>query len=256
MDEGEWSGHFALHFRPIEDWLLFAGYSRANKGGTFSAPFTGGTVTPVTQEVLETYEGGVKVSMFDRRIRLNASGYYSDYTDYQGFIFLNLATSFRNLDAEVTGFEVELFALPRDDLEFGLGIGYLDTEADTRVPTAGGGTKSTNLPLAPKWSVNGLARKTWAAFGGTVALQADFTYSDDHFSDVLNTPSGHIDSSIVGNASLGYTSGDGRWSLSLHVRNIGDDETPIYRIPTAIGFNQDMYGFPRWVFGELTYRWF
>jgi iron complex outermembrane receptor protein len=66
--------------------LAYATVSTGFKGGGVTArPFTkaqakNGTFTP---ETLTAYEGGLKTDLFDRKLRLNLSGFYNDYKNIQ-----------------------------------------------------------------------------------------------------------------------------------------------------------------------------
>ena len=72
------------------------------KGPGFNAPLDGSLVpdeVPFKGEVLTAYELGVKSTLFDGRARLNASGFYYDYQDYQSFDQRGLTLVVRNKDA-------------------------------------------------------------------------------------------------------------------------------------------------------------
>lgn len=252
-NKGEWSGHLALNYHPSENILTYISYYRANKAGAWNAPFTGGDVTPLKQEVLTSVEGGFKATLLDKRMQLNMSVFHYFYEDYQGFIFQNLATSLTNLDADVTGVEAEIDLAPGDGWRLRFGAAYLNSSADTNVP-AEGGVRDSILPLAPTWNLNGLAQKTWAIGNGFVTAQAGIVYTGEQFSDILNTPAGHLESRIIGNARLSYTTEDDRFSVALIARNLGDDDKPIFRIPTHVGYTQDMYDHPTQFLVEISYK--
>ena len=68
--EGEWSGTFEINWRPDEAWLLYAKYSRGNKAGGFNTGYGGYFTRDVFEfggEVLTSYEGGFKSTIFDGR---------------------------------------------------------------------------------------------------------------------------------------------------------------------------------------------
>ena len=253
-DESDWSGKAGLEWRPSDDVMAYASYSRGIKSGGFNAPFLGGEVTDFGSETLNSIEFGVKSLLFGSNARLNVAAFYYDYADYQGFTFVNLAPQISNMDAKVTGLEAEFYATPGEGWDIGLGLSLLDTTIEAVVLPATR-VADRSLPLAPEISVNGLIRKSWLAFGGTLALMGDVVYTDEYFSEALNNPSGLVDSRVIGNARLTFTSADERWEIGLMVRNIGDEEILNYRTPTGFGFNQDHYGRPRWVSGQFGYRW-
>lgn len=252
-NNGEWSGQLALNYKPTDDVLIYLSGNRSNKAGGWNAPFTGGAVLPLDQEILTSIEGGFKALVADGRLQVNASAFHYFYKDYQGFTFVNLATLLTNLDANVTGAEIELDAAPAEGWRVRVAAGYLDTEADTNVPTATGFRDSV-LPLAPKWNINASIRKEWPAFGGMLSVSANGVYTSEQYSEVLNAPAGLIPERIIGNARVAYTTGDERTQIAVSVRNIGDDEKPIFRIPTHVGYTQNMYDQPTHVLAEVSYN--
>ena len=67
-----------LNYKPNATTLLYALVSRGYKGGNY--PIINATARsqfqPVKQEELTDYEAGFKIGLFDRKVQLNASGYY------------------------------------------------------------------------------------------------------------------------------------------------------------------------------------
>jgi len=251
--DGEWSGKVELDWRPNEDWLLYASFSRGAKGAGYNAPFLGGVVLPFDGETLDSYEAGFKATLLDGRARLNASGFHYEYSDYQGFSFVNLATLITNLDADADGVEVELAATPAAGWDLLLGMSWLDARVhDVVLPS--GRLTDREMPVAPELSLNGLLRYSWPLWHGTGALQADFSWNDAYYSEVLNNPAGRVDERVVGNLRASYTTGDERWEIALLVRNVADADSPPYRIPTGLGINQEQHARPRWVSGQLIHR--
>ena len=143
--------------------------------------------------------------------------------------------------------------------ELGWNAAPFDVPTDIALgPNAGGVIVSDrDLVLAPDITVNGLARYEWPMFGGMMSIQADFTYVGDQFFDINNHPDSKEDAYELGNARLGFVSSDGRYEISLAVRNITDEDYRVYNIPLAQfgGFSQNMIGRPRWVSGTLRVSW-
>lgn len=73
-DSSDWlySWKAQVEYRPQRDLLVFAGYSRGTKAGSFNAPFAGGATPPDAEvpykpEKLDSYEVGVKSMLADCR---------------------------------------------------------------------------------------------------------------------------------------------------------------------------------------------
>jgi len=261
QSDGDYSFKAELDFRPSDDWLWYFGVTRGNKGGSFSAPLdllgVGIDAVPYDPETLTSYEGGFKSTLFGGRARLNASAFYYDYADFQAFRLQGVAQVVFNAESEIYGFEAELYTQPAEGWDFVLGLSLLEAEVfDVTLPS--GRVTDRVPPQAPSLSLNGLLRREWPLWNGTVALQGDFNYVGDYQAYTPNSPATEIPQYVIGNARLSYTSGDERWTAALFVKNIADADIQTYAFDLANGgfpYNQEVYLPPRWIGGQIVYRW-
>ena len=85
-------------------------------------------------ERVKNIEVGLKSELFDRRLRLNLAGFYTDYTDRQIAVLLTsptggAANSTQNAGAAtIKGIEVEAVAVPVEGLTLEATLGYIDPE--------------------------------------------------------------------------------------------------------------------------------
>lgn len=248
---GDYSFKAALEWRPADKTLLYASVSRGNKGGGFNAA-SGGALANLDRvrfkpEVLTSYEVGTKLTLFDSLLRLNAAAFYYDYNDYQAQDFVNFQTVVGNYDGRYYGGEVEMVLSPGSGWDIALGASYLDAVIyDVNLPT--GATVNRTPPRAPKYTANGLIRKEWSAFGGSLAVQADFKYNSSSYAGISNAPALKLDSYLVANARITFTGADDNWDISAFVNNLTDEEVPImaYDLVASSGYNVRAYGPPRW----------
>ncbi|MFN8626456.1 MAG: TonB-dependent receptor [Candidatus Binatia bacterium] len=119
-----------------DDAMTYFRISRGFKGGGFNDS-AGDPVSfsiPFQPERLLQYEAGFKTQWFDKRLRLNAAGFYSDYNDLQvsafrfspGYGPVNSYTNAAN--AEIWGMEFEGTAIPLHGLEATVGYSFLATK--------------------------------------------------------------------------------------------------------------------------------
>jgi outer membrane receptor protein involved in Fe transport len=87
------------------------------------------------EEVADTFEIGVKTDLMDGQLRLNATAFFTDYTDFQIASTINASEYNFNSDAEITGAEIELTYLPEafPNLRVDFMANFLDTEIQTKV---------------------------------------------------------------------------------------------------------------------------
>jgi len=137
----EWSGitgTLGVDWKPNEDLMGYAKYTRGYKAGGFNAGTTTLQQRVTTQEEkIDAYEVGLKATLLDRRLQANASAFYYNYTDIQvpltglNPILQTNVTEFFNLPkAVVKGFELETIWQPIDNLQILANYSYLDAKVE------------------------------------------------------------------------------------------------------------------------------
>ncbi len=274
MEDDLITAKLELDWSVNDDTLIYVSYNRGIKGGGYNAPldatnfYDGDPATgspedmDFDEEVLNAYELGFKLTLAGGLARLNGAVYYYDYNDYQAFSLEGLTTFVFNTDAEVKGGEIELQASPLTGLDLVLGAAYINNTVEDAYRLPSGQTVDRNAVMTPEWTFNGLARYEWSAFAGTVAVQADFNYMDDHFFQLKNSPVGRENSYILTNARVSYLSGSGSWSAAAFVDNVADEEyrTMVFDLAApasagGFGLAENYYGMPRWWGVTVGYNW-
>ena len=270
LSEDDFNAKIQLDYRLNDDWLLYAGWNRGIKSGGFNFPLTPANSAdlPYSGEVLTSYEVGFKASLSDTT-RLNVSAYYYDYEDYQAY---NIDAFFNallfNAEAEYYGGEIELVMNPVEGLDVLLGASFLDTEITglptdfntldpiTFAPAQNYPTGTEKAILSPSATFNGLVRYSWSAFGGQLALQGDFRWTDDQKFNLAVSEMVTENSYGVLNARLDYTSGDETWSAAIFVNNITDTEYRTFGVDASLffGSGEDVFAPQRWVGGNIRYN--
>jgi iron complex outermembrane receptor protein len=258
-----------LDWKPSDDMLLYASFNRGSKSGgyTFSTgtPYDpDGSLTiprsflegiPFDEETLDAFEVGMK-STLGESTTLNVAAFYYDYADYQAFAQFGPVQTVINLDAELTGLEAELTSRPIDGLTLQLGASFLDSKVKD-VPLPDGVTvEDHDLPQAPEFSGNALARYEFGLADGTLGLQGDLLYSSSFCFTVLCAPVEEEDSYTVVNARISYDSGNGRWGVAAFVNNLFEEEYRVYAFDSSLfaGVVAGVYARPRWYGVSATYR--
>lgn len=261
-------GKAELDYKIDQENLLYGSVNRGAKGGGWSAPSSGYVnLNPAymfvptlkmnyDEERLTSYEVGFKSTFWDGAARLNGDVFYYDYKNYQGF-FLDVATQIvENIDAKVKGSELELAVVPFHGLHLQLGVSYLDSQA-RNVPTPAGVLVTSQLPQAPPWSVNAVARYEWPAFGGKLSAEMDAKWNKAEYLELINAPVDLQPSYTLTNARLGYTDPSGRWDVSAYCKNCFNTLYRIYNLDLSgfLGINQSVYGPPRLYGASVAYHW-
>ncbi len=272
-DEDLYALRAELDWTPTEDLLFYASYNRGVKGGGFNAPLSpdGAAVfiDPLTfdpaptvdqamrfdPEVLHAYEIGVKSTWADGRVRFNASAFFYDYRDFQALNFQGISTSYlTNNDAEMSGFDAELYLNPADGLNFVLGASYLDQVAhDIAI---GPITVDRQVPYAPEWNLTAVGRYEWDALGGRAAIQANANYVSEQFFGLTNAEVLREPGYTLANLRASYTFPNDRVTLSAFVDNVTDEEyrAVAFDLASFFGSVESQYALPRTWGLSVNYR--
>ncbi|HEX9707443.1 MAG TPA: TonB-dependent receptor, partial [Steroidobacteraceae bacterium] len=253
-----------LDYKPTDDLLVYLSFNRGSKSGGFT--FSTGTPyspneaaflqgIPFDPETLDAYEIGVKANLGDSTT-LNVGAFYYDYSDYQAFAQIGPVQSVINLDAEAQGLEVELNSRPLEGLTLQIGASFLDSEVkDILLPDLVT-VVDHDLPQAPDFSGNALARYEFALGGGVASVQADVQYSGDFCFTVLCAPVEQEEAYTVANARIGYGAEDGRWEVAAFVNNLTEEEYRVYAFDSSLfaGVVAGVYAKPRTYGVTATWR--
>jgi iron complex outermembrane recepter protein len=260
IDYGDVAARVQLNYKPSDDLLFFVSYNRGIKGGNWSpAPTVELANFRHGNEVLHSFELGEKWTIAPGT-RLNATVFYYDYKDYQAFALTGLQPQVTNSDATVKGGEIEFFAHPARNLDVALGAAFLDSNVDF-VPAVipGTGTRDAEMPQAPHFSLNALARYAVPLNFGEIAFQVDGRYSGDHFLEGTNSEVSFQDQYAVVNGSVSLTGHDERWQASVWVKNVTNTKYLVYNLDLGVafgdgtGFTEQMYAPPRQIGATLRF---
>jgi iron complex outermembrane receptor protein len=163
-DWSETTGRFALNYELDDGVMAYASYAQGYKAGGFNSSLNDdGNVLAVEPETHDAIELGVKSELMDRRLRLNAAYFSSEYKDTQIEVQQGTAFVIRNIaDADISGFELDGIYAASENLDIQFAVSSLDTEitagilptdtdgdgaVDTQVNVAG-----NDMPFAPELS--------------------------------------------------------------------------------------------------------
>jgi iron complex outermembrane recepter protein len=231
--------------------------SRGAKGGGWSAPNSGlvnPAQLPYQPEKLTSYEVGEKATFWNGAARLNSSLYYYDYKNYQGFFIVGLASYVKNVNAQDYGGEMEFAVVPMKGMNLQIGVSNINSQVYD-VPEPGGQLVTTQLPQAPKWSLNAAAEYEWSLPSGSLSFDADSKWDKTQYLELINAPVDVQPSYVVTNARLTYKSQSGRWEVGLYGKNIFDHIYRQYNLDlSSFGWNLGVYAPPRLYGITATYH--
>lgn len=230
-DWNDFSSRMVLEYAFGVDQTAFASASRGFKGGQFNGgAFTSAEATLTNPEYVNNFELGYKGRLFDGRLQLNTTAFYSAFDDQQVFLLINQNLPQQKLvnagASEIKGVEAEIQGLLDQGWFFRIGAAYLDARftefTDPLNPAAD--FSGNRLPDAPKWNVTGLIQYDLPTGLGIFRAQSDFFWNSRQFFSAANDPALSQNAYGVVNARLAWTSNDQNYQVSVWVKNIADEE--------------------------------
>ena len=225
---------FAGEFRPADDVMLYAAYSRGFKSGGWNTNRSPALRGPVGAEKIDNYELGLKSQFLDNRVTFNLAAFYYKYKGIQALIGSNdpvtgaaIVLYINAGDPRTYGLEGELSARLTDHLEVRLGASYLDTKiiANPAFSADGRVLNGNRLAQAPEFSGNAIVRYTVPmGDNGDVTLQADGRWQSYVYSGVDNDPAEKVEAYGIANLRVSWKSAEGHYGLEAFVDNVFDKQ--------------------------------
>jgi outer membrane receptor protein involved in Fe transport len=254
----EWSGTIKASYRFSPEVFTYASYARGYKGGGFNLdrsqssnglPTGGQGVVPVADtsfpaEFVDSYELGMKNTLFNRSLLFNVTGFYQEFSDFQLNTFLGTSFAVRSIP-EVTskGVDVDfLWFTPVRGLSVQSGYSYSKTKyGDQPVPNDPSNALAllpgNRMSLAPEHSAS--ASITYERPIGD-SMKARFNLGGKYSSD-YNTGSDLFPPKVqksytVVNGRIALGAADDKWAVELWGLNLLDEEY------TQVAFNGFLQG--------------
>ena len=259
------SPKITLNYELGPDARLYALFSKGFRSGGFNGrPISADAIGSFDPEKLTSYEAGIKSDLFDRRLRLNVSGFYNQYRNMQvqvNFPTINGIVS-RTENAgrsRIWGFELETRLKATQWLTFDGSVGYLNARYQEYMSAdaAGNPLDLSNLKLrhTPPWTASAGATATLPVSDhvGSV-LRVDGSYEDRQFVEVQNSPLLYAKSAVTLNASLEFNVDNGI-SFGVVGQNLTNKQVIKEGFDSrgSFGFVEAYYNPPRRIYANVRY---
>ena len=236
------SGRVILDWKPNDDMMVYASWSRGVRSGGFNGRGASPTaIGPYRPERVDSYEMGVKADFANGLFRFNPTIFQANYRNKQEDIlraagFVTETVVENAASARIRGAEVELQARPTPELTLRASASYLDAKylsflvpnlalpGNPLVDVSG----SRNFRAAPKHTVQaGVDYTHEIGSGNSLNLTIDYNYTSDTFVSAVTDTSGARRDIVPGrstvNASLAFIhAGDNLKNLRIsgYVRDL------------------------------------
>jgi len=224
-----WQPKVTLTWQPFRALTVYGGYSRGFRSGGFNQTGVGavaagtgvvGVADIYEAETADTFEIGLKSSLFDNLMTFNISGFTTESKNGYFFVFL-AANSTQNLGnvpaARLRGFEIESTLRPARGLEFNAALGVTYSRI-TRFPDAT--VIGNEAPFISRYTLN--VGGQYETRLGSSELKArgriDYRRTGRTWFDVTNSTSRNPVDLVDTRLSLDA----GKWSITAFANNVFD----------------------------------
>ena len=221
----------AFNYQFMDDLMGYASWTTGFKSGGWNA--RGGRaelLTPFGEEEVDSYELGMRSEWLDRRLRINVTGFFVEYTDLQIAAVdpgTNVFGTTNAGDSEVSGLELEGSWNATDNLNIYGNLGLMDNEYTRLTAEAAATGLGPDLDRTPDASAMLGFNYTVAAtvLGGGIYFGGQLSWTDDYFIGSDNEPVADlIEEHTLVNLHVGWLSDSDRWEVIVECKNCFDEE--------------------------------
>ncbi|MFT3996289.1 MAG: TonB-dependent receptor [Asticcacaulis sp.] len=238
--EKEWSGTLKGAYRFNDNIMAYGSYARGYKGGGFNLDRATTGITPDSSlyfkpETVDSYELGLKTSMFSNKLLFNITAFDQTYQDFQLNTFLGTAFVVESIpELKSKGVDADIYwSTPIRGLSVQGGVAYADTKygvftaSDLSNPSRFSQLSllpGSRMSFAPEWT-SSLA-VTWSGnisenLRATGNLSAKYSSEYNTGSDLI--PFKAQDGYTLLNARFGIGASDQKWMLEFWAQNLTDE---------------------------------
>jgi len=202
------------------DLMIFASVATGTKSGGFNTVNGTPDEREFDDESTISYELGVKSTLLEARLRLNASAFYSKIDDYQieQIVESGFGTKVTNRgEVESSGLDIAMQALPLPNLTLTAGLLYMHKAEITAGPQEG-----KDLPYTAEYSGTLSATLVFPLADGGLYIRTDYSYMDDHLTSASDITDEHdIQDTSMLNMKIGWR--NNHWNASVWSKNLTDE---------------------------------
>ena len=254
-DGSRWDWRVSADYRFSPQILAYVTVGTGFKGGGVTArPFDAaqalnGSFGP---ETVTAYEAGIKTDLFDRRLRMNISGFINDYKAVQ-LPLISCASLGSNApcgarqnagDGKIKGFEVEVTASPVEGFDIDASLSHLAGNWSKIDPRVGNAILLTDPIVTPgwKWSIGAQYKADLGTYG-SITPRFDAAYTGKTSAGRV-AAGGVIDffpAYTLANARLTWRNPDEDLSIALEVQNVFNKYYTPARFAAVYAFSGTIY---------------
>jgi iron complex outermembrane receptor protein len=256
-------GTVTLSYDFNDDTLGYVTYSTGYKPGGFQFAAITPEIAQTTfePETVESNEVGVKTTVFDQRLKLNAAAFTMDYKDLQllrvvpsAVAGVDLVVISNAARSTISGMEVEGSWLIAPDLLLDFGASYLDAEFDSYQFSPELDFSGNTMPRAPEFTYTLALRYEQTLGAGVFDSTLAYSWQDRAYFEADNNqvdPDSTQKAHGLLDVSVSYT--QNAWTFSLWGTNLLDEEYRRSVFNTTGNSQRQVFAAPATAGAKITY---
>lgn len=219
----------ALYYTLNDHMMTYVSYTEGFKSGGWNARGTSAIeMQAFGPEFVDSYEAGLRSDWLDGRLRVNATVFRAEYSDFQVPSVFPGSSTFLTLnsgEATVDGLELETVFAVTDASKVFANVGLMDSAYDSLTDNAVAAGIGPELQRAPDISAQvGFSSRFELGDSGSISLSADAKYTSDFETSPSNDPEGSIDAMTLVNAQVRWSNPEESLALIAECSNCFDRE--------------------------------
>ncbi|MYM37971.1 TonB-dependent receptor [Duganella qianjiadongensis] len=228
-DDRKPTGRLGADAKLAPDLMLYAHYAR----GYRSSAFNGGALTNAADlnvaqpEYLNSYEGGLKSQMWNRRLTVNLSAFRYDFRNQQ---FINVVGIGNQQlvnagQSRITGTEIESFLQVDKQLRLSASLGLLNGKYRSLLLN-GVDLAGKRMIEAPRYTGNVGADYSVPVQNYLLTMHADASFIGDQYFLATNEANSRVGATRDVSARIALQAASRKWEVALYGKNLSDNRNP------------------------------
>jgi iron complex outermembrane receptor protein len=216
-----------VDFQVTPGIFTYASFSRGFQSGGFNASAVANPTLfriPYGEQTVSAWEGGAKMDLLDRHLRVNLDYFYNRFGQLQTNAYIGNSVVTQNAGtAAVHGPEAEVTVVPmRGVTLYGSGSRTFDRYIKLLPTTAAAMANADQLPRVSKWQaqVGFTIEHSLGDDAGSVHLGGDYSYRSSYNVDPGLVAISQIPSQELVNGAIGWRSPNERLDVTLSAKNL------------------------------------
>ncbi|WP_414729358.1 TonB-dependent receptor [Zhongshania aliphaticivorans] len=276
----DFSPKVSLSWEPTDNITAYATYAQGYRAGSFNVAAFSKDKYIFDAETSDTYEAGVKTSLFDDLARMNLGVFLTNYGGYQLATLTGVTYTQSNAkEVETKGVEADFTFLLAEGFMINGNVGYNETLfvdfQDAACPAEAPGEPGyqlegpVTLPPSPQCDLSGRGLHRAPKLTGSIGfsyesqlftlplvgfVSADANFKDAEYMDADLDPDDYQEAYWLYNARVGLKPISDSWRIEVHVKNISDELVKTFSgdLPLQAGAHWALTNPPRTV--HATFR--